>query len=235
MRFISVPMTCGYLPGQVSQMEYRRITSCTAQQYQELLLAGWRRFGRTMFRPCCLSCNECRSLRVDVERFHPNRSMKRLEAQNKNLIALEIEPAAGLPSDEVFDLYHRYHRDQEFRRGWQSHDDDNPDEFVESFLDNPFPAQQWLYRNEGQLIAVGYVDQLPEAISLVYCFYDPEQRVLSPGTWNILCGIEQAKRLKIPYLYLGYYVADCRSLSYKSRFTPNQLMEASQEWIDFRP
>jgi len=93
---------------------------------------------------------------------------------------------------------------------------------------------EWCYYLDDQLVAVGYVDRLPQAMSAIYFFYDPELRQRSLGTFNVLSIIEEARRIRIPYLYLGYFVAGCRSLEYKANFAPNQVIGPNFEWTDFR-
>ena len=89
------------------------------------------------------------------------------------------------------------------------------------------------------MIGVGYVDVLEDArqrggLSAIYFFYDPQESQRSLGTYNVLCVIDEAKRRRLPYAYLGYYVEGCASMSYKTRFVPNQLRGPDGVWRDFR-
>ncbi len=105
---------CLYLPDQLSRLRYRIIHRCTPDTYQSLLERGWRRFGRVFFRPACTACQECRSLRVDVERFRPNRSMRRTAKRNRDL---EVGLRRAVVSEEHRELYDSYHRDMAERNG----------------------------------------------------------------------------------------------------------------------
>jgi arginine-tRNA-protein transferase len=87
---------------------------------------------------------------------------------------------------------------------------------------------------DDRLIGVGYVDLLPEAMSAIYFFYEPDERGRSLGVFNVMSIIAEAARLGIPHLYLGYFVEGCQSLEYKAHFLPNQTMGPSGDWIDFR-
>jgi arginine-tRNA-protein transferase len=71
-------------------------------------------------------------------------------------------------------------------------------------------------------------------MSAIYFFYDPDERDRSLGTWNVLSVIEEAARRKVPHLYLGYYVEGCRSLEYKARYRPNEVLADDGEWRPFR-
>jgi arginine-tRNA-protein transferase len=81
---------------------------------------------------------------------------------------------------------------------------------------------------------VGYVDVVPEGLSAIYFFYDPDERERSLGTYNVIAILREAAARKIPYVYLGYYVEGCRSLEYKARFRPNEVIHPDGRWRLFR-
>src|SRR5258708_18441674 len=105
--YVTPPHDCGYLPQELASMEYEYASSLKPHEYLERLDQGWRRFGGMMFRPQCLACNQCRSLRVLVNRFRPNRSQRR----NRQINAREVELIVGRPSvtEEKLRLYDRFH------------------------------------------------------------------------------------------------------------------------------
>ena len=232
--YFETPRACSYLPDQRARLEYEQVGSIAPEEYEQRLDEGWRRFGHLLFRPRCRSCDACRPLRIDVERFRPDRSMTRLRRRNQGTVSLSIEPAPRRPSRDAFELFRRYQRHQAASRGWPDHSGEDRLGFVASFLHNPFETEQWTYRIGDRLVAVSYVDRLPRSFSAIYCFYDPELRHHAPGTWNILCMIEGAGAAGVPHLHLGYYVADCPSLSYKERFRPNEIRSADGRWSPFR-
>ena len=119
-------------------------------------------------------------------------------------------------------LYDRYHAYQAAARGWPEHPAKDAAGYANSFVDNPFPTQEWCYYLNDRLVGVGYVDDLPDGLSAIYFFYDPDERQRSLGTWNVLNMIEHARRRGIPYVYLGYYVAGCPSMIYKRRSCPTR-------------
>jgi arginine-tRNA-protein transferase len=232
-RFIAPPSRCGYLPQQTWQLEYEQVAVLSAAEYMERMRDGWRRFGDMMFRPHCPRCTACQSIRILAEKFRPNRSQRRTQRLNDGVVELRI----GAPSvnREKLELYDRYHAFQSEEKGWPVHDPKDADEYARSFVENPFPTQEWCYYLEGRLIGVGYVDDLPGGLSAIYFFYDPAQRQRSPGTWNVLNVIDEARRRRIAHVYLGYYVAGCRSMAYKARFLPHQLRGADGVWCDQAP
>ncbi|HEY7426018.1 MAG TPA: arginyltransferase [Gemmataceae bacterium] len=241
-QYVAPPTRCGYLPRQKWSLEYDYVTSMTPAEYLRHLLDNWRRFGNMLFRPVCASCRACRSLRVVVPRFHPDRSQKRCRQANEGVLELRIgQPAVSRAKLNLYDHYHAFQADH---KGWPHHAPHNASSYADSFVHHPFPVEEWCYYLDGRLIGVGYVDVLagsPEGsdelaggLSAIYFFYDPRQRERSPGTWNVLCLLEEAARRRLPYVYLGYYVEGCGSMSYKTRFVPNQLRGEDGVWRDFR-
>jgi arginine-tRNA-protein transferase len=67
---------------------------------------------------------------------------------------------------------------------------------------------------------VSMIDILDQGISSVYTFYDTSDPSSSFGSYSILWQIEQARVLKLPYLYLGYYIKESEKMSYKVKYQP---------------
>ncbi len=231
-RFVPPPSPCGYLPDRLWQLEYEQVLNLTSGEYTQVLQQGWRHFGLMLFRPRCPGCAACQSLRVVVDRLRPNRSQRRARRANENEVRLEI----GSPNVNraKLKLYDRYHAFQAQARGWPLHPARDMDSYLDSFVFNPFPVQEWCYYLGRKLVGVGYVDDLPTSLSAIYFFYDPDERHRSLGTWNVLRIIEEARIRRLPHVYLGYYVAGCRSLEYKVTFVPNEILGPDGQWIPFR-
>src|SRR6516164_1211805 len=183
-RFVAPPGQCGYLPDQTWRLEYELVNELSAAEYMERMLQGWRRFGASLFRPRCTACNACRSVRVVVDRFQPNRSQRRVRKANEGVIQLRIG-TPGVTRTKLA-LYDRYHAYQAEAKGWPQHNQRDVSNYVLSFVDNPFPTQEWCYYKGSQLVGVGYVDDLPGGLSAIYFFYDPAERAHALGTWNVL-------------------------------------------------
>ncbi len=214
--------SCIYLPDQLSRMRYRVIDYCTPETYTSLLERGWRRFGRIFFRPMCASCVECRSLRVDVERFKPNRSMRRTLARNRDL---RVGLRRAAVSDEHLELYDRYHRDMADRKGW-SEKSITLLSYYRTFVEGRHEfGHEMLFFDDDRPVAVALVDVLPQAVSAVYCYYEPESRARALGVYSVLRQIELARDRGVPYLYLGYWIEGNASMRYKSRYRPHEILE----------
>ena len=225
---------CSYLPNRSSRMIYRIALSLTVARYEELLSRGWRRFGRTLFRPQCDGCVECRSLRVDIAEFRPTKSQRRARKRNAHF-DLTVGPV--MVTDEHVALYNVYHRDMHERRQWPMREI-TAEDYHESFVDGDFPfAREFQYRLLGELVALGVVDMTGNVMSSIYFIHHPSIRDLAPGTMSILRELEEGRQTGHSLLYMGYYIRECGSMNYKSRFSPHQLLaeyvpdEVEPNWI----
>lgn len=213
---------CSYLPGQQSLMHYRVALSLRADRYESLLARGWRRFGRTMFRPVCRLCAECRSLRVDIAGFRPSKSQRRIARRNES-VQLTIQ--APTMTTEHLDLYNSYHADMHERRGWAFNEIDE-DQYFESFVDGRWPfAREFQYRLQGRLVGLGLVDMTGSVMSSIYFIHAPDVREMGMGTASVLREVEAGRQTGHRWLYMGYYIRDCGSMNYKNRYRPYQLLK----------
>jgi arginine-tRNA-protein transferase len=231
-RYIAPPSPCGYLPAQQWSLEYEYFLDLTAEQYQERMKQGWRRFGSMVFRPRCRHCNACRSLRVPVDAFTPHRNQRRAAKLNDADVRLVIGPPEATRAK--LRLYDRYHTFQSGSKGWPHHPAKDFASYRDSFVHNPFPTEEWNYLLGDLLIGIGYVDVLPESLSAIYFFYDPDHRHRSLGVYNVLSVLREARRRRLPHVYLGYFVEGCRSLEYKATFRPNEILGSDGVWRAFR-
>jgi arginine-tRNA-protein transferase len=76
----------------------------------------------------------------------------------------------------------------------------------------------------GRLLSVALTDVLSDGLSMVYSYYDSDESSRSLGTFMILDHIERARRMGLPYVYLGYWVQGSRKMDYKGRFLPQQRL-----------
>jgi arginine-tRNA-protein transferase len=216
--FVSGPSACAYLPDRSARTRYELAFDLTAPEFFHALQAGWRRFGPVMFKPECPSCSMCQSLRVPVAEFRPTASQRRAWNRNRRDVALQItEPTT---SEDRIDLFRRFHGHGARTKQWPARDTSD----LRLFISNPFATEEWDYYVGDRLVGVGYVDVLPAALSAIYFCHDPEEHRRGLGTFNILTLIEAARARGLAHFYLGYYVEGCRSLEYKARFTPNEIL-----------
>ncbi|MBP7863692.1 arginyltransferase [bacterium] len=227
----SEPEQCGYLPEQEWRFEYKKAIDMTAEEYTAFIHDGWRKFGRMLFRPICDSCTACQPIRVNCADFVPDRSQKRTWKANGDL---EIQIGPSGMDKSVYDLYMNHHEARARDVGWRAPTVFGSLSHLSSMEDNPFPIQVWKHVLDDKLVGVCFVEPLLDGYSAIYSFYDPQERKRSLGTWMILALIEKAKREGLPFVYLGYYVENCRSMSYKGMYFPSEIRNNDGTWSEFR-
>ena len=221
-RVVEEPRACSYLPAEQASLEYRIVADLGREDYEELLARGYRRFGRQLFRPACRCCQQCVSLRVLVQEFSPSRGQRRVARRNAHIRVVR-QPVFATAAH--VDLFNRYHQFMVQYRGWQR-DLITRESYLESFaLGGAGIAWQWMFYERDRLAGVALMDETDQSISLVYCFYDPEWRAGSPGTFAVLTQLEYARSKQLRYAYPGYWIAACPSMSYKSRFVPYERLK----------
>ena len=157
--------------------EYRLVLDLDANTYADLLARGYRRFGHQLFRPACSACDECVSLRVLAPLFQPSRSQRCVLGQNRHI---RVERRRPFVSEQHVRLLNRYHEFMAQHRGWP-YEATTKESYVDSFvLGGGNFSWQWLYYDHGHLMGVALMDEVDNAISLVYHFHDPRWRPLVP-------------------------------------------------------
>jgi arginine-tRNA-protein transferase len=188
----------------------------TPRLYGLFLDQNFRRLQDLVYRPQCDGCRECRQLRVDTRRFRPTRAQRRCARRNADVVA---ELGRPQPSAEKHALYARYletRHDGSMSGSWE--------EFCDFLHSAPEMTREVVFRAAGRLVGAGIFDVAGEALSAVYFYFDPELEARSPGTFNVLWLIDEAKRRGCPWLYLGYYVAGSPRMAYKASFHPHEIL-----------
>ncbi|MCG6873157.1 MAG: arginyltransferase [Gammaproteobacteria bacterium] len=219
--FLSPAESCSYLPGRQANYVFAdpRIDLDDAT-YARLVEYGFRRSGRLVYRPHCNGCHACRAVRVDVSGFRQRRAQRRTWQRNQDLVVREHDPVFN---PEHFALYQRY---QASRHRGGPMDDPDSSKYREFFLFPGLGARLYEFRTPGgELVCVAIGDQVRDGLSAMYTFFDPDAARRSPGTFAILWQIKTARDLGLDWLYLGYWVRDCRKMAYKSEFRPMEVLE----------
>lgn len=218
LRFFATPRRpCEYLPE-------REATTLFADPYHpmdpalytSLSRLGFRRSGVQVYRPDCARCSACIPVRVPVDRFRPRRIHRRVRAANRDL-DVRVGPARFEP--EHYALYRRY---LSARHAGGSMEDHTPWDYYEFLAGDWSDTLFFEYSLGGAVVAVAVVDRLADAFSCVYTFFDPAHQRRSLGTYAILHAIEVARRRSLPWLYLGYYIADSPKMRYKGDYRPQE-------------
>ncbi len=178
------------------------------------------------FRPVCADCHACESLKIDVENYVFSKSERRILRKNAHLSTIIRHPT--LTNEHLY-LFHRYHAYKHETRNWDPPKID-PRNYHSSFVyGHGNFGYEILYFDGDTLIAVDLIDVLEEGISSLYCYYDPGYPSHSLGKYTLLEQIALAKRLGLKWIYLGYYVEQCPSLSYKSDYAPSLQLNGRPE------
>jgi arginine-tRNA-protein transferase len=208
---------CSYLNNCEQTTHYKVIDNCSAHNCQELIERGFRRFGKMYFRPICADCNECQSVKIDVQNFSFSKSARRVLNKAKDIKSYIQTP---IVTQEHLDLFEKYHMHMHKKRGWE-YNKTTPEHYYGSFvLGHGDFGYEVLYYYEDKLIGVDLIDILEDGISSIYFYYDPDYSQYSLGKLSLYNQIKYAKNSGKKWIYLGYYVKDCPSLAYKANYKP---------------
>ncbi|MBU0498932.1 MAG: arginyltransferase [Gammaproteobacteria bacterium] len=214
--FITPPHPCSYFGDrQALTLFADPAASFDMRVYQWLIDQGFRRSGKHIYKPNCDGCKDCIPVRVPVRDWRPNRSQRR--SWNRSAARIEVRALAPRFDPNHYALYADYiasrHPDGDMA-------DHSPETFLR-FLTAEWCATRFVeLRLDGRLLGVAVTDYLPRGLSAVYTFFDPEQEAISPGVLGILWQIQQARALGREWLYLGYWIPDCRKMAYKDQYRP---------------
>ena len=224
VEFSTLDTPCSYLSHHSTRMAYKYIENATMELNQALVERGWRRFGNYYSRPQCHGCQACLNLRIDVQNYQFSRSAKRAFRKAEGLRYVIQAPTL---SNEHLELYERYHRHMEAKRGWHYYYL-KPQSYHELYVSGAHNfGKEVLYFKDEQLIGVDLIDFLDNGISSIYFYYDPNFSEYSLGRLSIYEQILLAKEYGLEWIYLGYYVKDCQSLSYKAHNKPYQILQGN--------
>jgi arginine-tRNA-protein transferase len=230
--YLTAPAPCPYLPGRSERKVFTHLVGDRASALNDILTqGGFRRSQNIAYRPACEGCRSCVSVRTVVDAFMTTRNFTRVQKRNLDLIG---SPSTASPSSEQYSLFRAY-LDARHADGGMADmtvldyammvGDSHVDTMVVEYRFRG-PDSGITGRGEGPLIATALTDVLADGLSMVYSFYDPDYSDRSLGTFMILDHIARARKMGLPYVYLGYWVEGSRKMGYKRRFKPQEHLGA---------
>ena len=213
--YATAPYPCSYLPDRVARSQVATPSHLIdTHVYSELVRHGFRRSGGFTYRPYCDHCRACVPVRVPIAAFGPNRTQRKCARVHEKLDVVRRKLAFDT---EHYALYLRY---QCYRHPGGGMDQDSREQYQHFLLHSNVSTDLFEFREAGVLRMVSLVDCLADGLSSVYAFFDPAIPRTSFGTYNVLWQIERCRYLRLPYLYLGYWIAESRKMAYKATFRP---------------
>ncbi len=196
--YATQPHACSYLPDeQATTLFLDPSQPMDVQVYAELSEIGFRRSGDHLYRPHCQRCTACIPARIPATGLQLSRQQKRILKRNADLKVREVRP---MFTDEYYSLYVNY---IEKRHADGDMYPPSRDQF-NTFLVRDLPFSRFYeFRLEGRLLAVAVTDVLPNGLSAVYTFFDPDEERRSLGRYAILWQVGEAARRGLKAVYLA--------------------------------
>lgn len=223
--FLTPGGPCPYLPGRIERKVFARLMGPHAAGLNDALThSGFRRSQMIAYRPACDGCSACVSVRIVATEFSPNRSMRRIDKRNADIVRAVVPAEA---TREQFALLQPYLASRHPGGGMS---DICLFDYVAMVEETPVETVLFEYRLDerngkpGALIACALTDVLHDGLSMVYSFFHPDAADRSLGTFMILDHIRAAQARGLPYVYLGYWVRGSKKMGYKGRFRPLEAL-----------
>ncbi len=210
-------------------MERKVFTELTGAHAGELNDAlskiGFRRSQGVAYRPSCLDCSACISVRVLAREFKPSATQRKILKRNQDIVVSSCRPWA---TEEQFALLRQYLSKRHPDGGMAGMDEMDFADMVEH---SPVNTQVVEYREPGvdgrpgRLVGACLSDVQADGLSMIYSFFaTKDDSRPSLGNFIILDHIQRAVQMGLDYVYLGYWIKGSQSMSYKARFQPMEKL-----------
>ena len=220
--FTTAPLPCPYIAGRLERKIVTELSGPDAEVLHDTLSrAGFRRSHSIAYTPACPGCNACVAVRILAGDFRPDRTMRKIQRANTGLRARRV---ASRATAEQYRLFSRY---QDSRHAGGDMALMGFYDYRSMVEDSPVETYMVEFRGDDNVLqAVVLTDLMTDGLSAVYSFFEPESGRRSLGTYMILWLVEEACKLNLPYVYLGYWIAESNKMAYKARFEPLEAFGA---------
>ncbi|MCI5044346.1 MAG: arginyltransferase [Aquisalinus sp.] len=218
--YLTSPSPCPYLSGRKERKVFSFLSGPTAPELNALLTQrGFRRSQNIVYLPACDTCSSCKPVRVVANEFEFSKSWQRIRNRNRDIRRVNAAPQA---TSEQFSILRAY-LDARHSDGGMS--DMTVLDYTSMIEQTAVDTLVLEYRQitpdgEDRLLGCSLTDRLPDGLSMVYSFFDPDEEARSLGTYMILDHISYALELGLDHIYLGYWVDGSPKMDYKARFQP---------------
>jgi arginine-tRNA-protein transferase len=226
--FLTAAMPCPYLPGRQERKLFTHLTGRRATSLHHLLSDnGFRRSQNLIYRPACDGCSACQSVRIVVSAFDMSSRFRRIRRINADVT---VEVCAPRATAEQYALFKRYLEARHSGGGMTQMSFVDYEYMVEDTPVQTIVVEYRLTTPGRPLVAVALTDVMPDGLSMVYSFYDPDLDRRGLGNLLILDHIERVRLAGLSYVYLGYWVKDSPKMAYKCSFRPLEVQRGPLGW-----
>ncbi|MGF1501178.1 MAG: arginyltransferase [Paracoccaceae bacterium] len=226
--YLTAPQPCPYLEGREERKVFTTLQGSSAVAVNNTLSEkGFRRSQSVIYRPACVGCSACMSIRLPVDRFRPSKTQRRLYKRNADLLR---RPCEAWATETQFNLFRRY-LDSRHAEGGMA--DMDAFDFASMVDETPVNSTMIEYSRTDEetgariLMASCLSDILGDGLSMVYSFFEPDEPDRSLGSYMILDHIRLAQEMGLRYVYLGYWVEGSPKMAYKTAYRPFELCDGT--------
>ena len=226
--YTTSPLPCPYVAGRTERKVVTELAGVSAETlHDRLSRGGFRRSHNIAYAPVCPNCTACVPIRVRAKDYLPDRTQKRIERRNADLLVQEMPPRATAEQYALFQIY------QQARHGEGDMSTMSFYDYRAMVEDTPIETSMVEFRlPNGQLVGACLTDRLGDGVSAVYSFFDTDLAQRSLGTYAIIWLVRRAVELGLENVYLGYWVQESRKMAYKAKFNPTEILRGGQ-WRPF--
>ena len=218
----SHPFSCSYIENNTEQRIFVKLDNSKKSNslFNNLMANGFRRNLDHMYLPVCENCQSCVSSRINMHGFEFSKSNKRILRKNIDTYHIKKKNEIDLDRYKLFIKYTNFKHSKGQMKNMSF------EEFKSFVYESPVETKILDFFNiKNNLIGTILLDVLKDGLSAVYSFYDPNLNKNSLGKLMILKAIMEVERLKLDYLYLGFWIKESQKMNYKLNFNNLELFK----------